>query len=68
MCERKPYPVWFLCRHKSYPVLGEHSLRFEKCFLALGNTSVLLTGVEVMVTGVNTLAMSYRRLVGAKKI
>ena len=34
MCERK-----LLCRHKSYPVLGEHSLRFEKCFLALGNTS-----------------------------
>ena len=20
MCEQKPFPVWFLCRHKSYPV------------------------------------------------
>lgn len=66
----------FLCQHKSYPVLGEHSLRFEKCcFLALINTNDsaqknenLPTGVEVMVTSVNALAMSYRRLVGAKEI
>ena len=40
MCERKPYHVWFLCWRKSYPVLGERSLRFEKCcFLTLSNTN-----------------------------
>ena len=23
---RRPYPVWLLCQHKSYPVECEHSL------------------------------------------
>ena len=25
MCEQKPYPGWFSCRRKSYPVLAERS-------------------------------------------
>ena len=29
MCEQKPYPEWFLCRRKSYPVLCKHSLRLS---------------------------------------
>ena len=29
MCEQKPYPVWFPCRRKSYPVECEHSLRMR---------------------------------------
>ena len=27
LCEQKPYPVWFSCRRKSYPVLCENGLR-----------------------------------------
>ena len=27
MCEQKPYPVWFSCRRKTYPVECEHSLK-----------------------------------------
>ena len=27
--EQKPYPLWFLCRRKSYPVLCKHSLRLS---------------------------------------
>lgn len=26
VCEEKPYPVWFSCWHKSYPVQCERSL------------------------------------------
>ena len=26
MCEQKPYPVWFSCRRKSFPVKCEHRL------------------------------------------
>ena len=25
MCKQKPYPVWFSCRRKSYPVEREHT-------------------------------------------
>ena len=40
LVNESPMQYGFLCRHKSYPVLGEHSLRFEKCcFLALSNTN-----------------------------
>ena len=27
MTEQKPYPVWFSCLRKSYPVLCRHGLR-----------------------------------------
>ena len=26
MCEQKPDPIWFSCRHKTYSVLCEHNL------------------------------------------
>ena len=29
ICEQKPYPLWFLCRRKSNPVLCKHSLRLS---------------------------------------
>ena len=29
ICEQKPYPLWFLCWRKSYPVLCKHSLRLS---------------------------------------
>ena len=28
MCEGKPYPVWFSCRRKSYPLLCKHGLKY----------------------------------------
>ena len=29
MCEQNPYPVWFLCRRKSYPLYCENRLNTD---------------------------------------
>ena len=30
MCELKPYPIWFWCRRKSFPVECERNLRIQR--------------------------------------
>lgn len=31
MCEQKPYPIWFSCRHKTYSVSCKHNLNWQLC-------------------------------------
>ena len=40
VCERKPYPIWFWCRHKCYPVIF-FSGKFLAFFVKQSKTSII---------------------------